>query len=49
MTQIPKRIIPNSEVKKWLDVGWAFSATAVAKGHSILVWLGDDKPREPAS
>jgi hypothetical protein len=48
MTQIPKKIIPDSEIKKWLDVGWSFSEPAITKHHSILVWLEDGKPREPA-
>jgi hypothetical protein len=45
---IPKKIVPNSEVKKWSDLGWIFSAPAFTLGHSVMVWLSDDKPREPA-
>jgi hypothetical protein len=45
---IPKKIVPDSDVKKWTDVGWVFSGPAFARGHSVLVWLGDDKPRQPA-
>jgi hypothetical protein len=45
---IPKKIVPNSDVKKWSDLGWRFSESAVTKGHSVMVWLGNHKPREPA-
>jgi hypothetical protein len=47
MMQIPKKIIPDSDVKKWTDLGWVFSGPAFTQHHSVLVWLGDDKPREP--
>jgi hypothetical protein len=47
MMQIPKKIIPDSDVKKWTDLGWVFSGPAFTRHHSVVVWLGDDKPREP--
>jgi hypothetical protein len=49
MMQIPKKIIPDNDVKKWTDLGWVFSGPAFTRHHSVVVWLGDDKPREPAS
>lgn len=44
---VPIKVVPDFEVKKWTDLGWVFSAPAFVKGHSVLAWLGDDKPREP--
>jgi hypothetical protein len=39
--QIPKKIIPDSDVKKWTDLGWVFSGSRHSR-DTIRLWFGSE-------
>lgn len=45
---IKKTIVPEADIAKWTELGWIIISPAFTKGHFVVAWVKDGRPKEPA-
>lgn len=45
---VTKNVVPDADLDKWRAAGWIVLSPAFTKGHSVVAWIKDSEPKEPA-